>query len=374
MISLIRLSRFVRSLAASTAAVSLLASFVTAATYNISKGSISDHGNPNTTNSIAWYFKTKGSNHTYNLTTSGTYTIKTGLTVPSGATLKDSTSSTLKAASNLSDKTMIRMSNNSRLYKLNIDGGFHPRTIIWASGKSNVKIDECTVKNTKNNYSSSLNRSVRLIDLGSSSSSRVHRCSLYNAGYPKQNSWSGTGYGVYARNASNIQVQYNSRISHVLSAGVDITNVINSTVRNNTIYETGKNYSAGSGSAADSITGYHHSISDSTKLNMDVLDNYLYDADNHGVHVSGRDLVLDDNTVQDQRQRGLAVWDWRTPGRDWSSEVTFKDNTTETGNGGSSSTQKQPMFIDYYYTGSLTNTGNNSNLTKGSNRRSGNHP
>jgi hypothetical protein len=339
-----------------------------AATYYIPAGSIGDHSNSNTTGSIAWYFKTYGSQNTYVLTSGAIYQIGSTLNLPYKTTLTDSGTSILRATSSLDNETMLNVVNDCTLKDLEIDGRYEAKNVIYARNRSGIVITNCVIKRSKNDYvSGTVSNSSVLIDITGTSNVMIIACSVYNAGYPKTNIWDGTAYCIRARGAKEVQVKNCPRISDCLTAGVDITDTLIANIEGNTIHDTGKNYEYGTDNFADGISGYHNTaFSETTSVYWVISGNHISNSSNHGMHLSGKDIIIDGNTVENHRQYGIAIFDFRTPVT-YSSYIAITDNTSEAGYG--TTGQNAAIYVDEWYAGTITADSNSHTVTYGMNSK-----
>lgn len=346
------------------AVMASMAQTANAATHYVSHRNITNHANASTRNSLAWYMKKYGSFETYVLSDKKVYSIGRTLNVPNNCTVKSSVGAELRATSGVDDKNMLSLSSDVILDGLNINGRNEAANVVYMVSRNRITIKNCTIKNTKNDYRTGVSGYVRLINAERSDRLVIDNCKIYNAGYPKKNAWDGTGYCVYATHANNLTVKNCSRISHCLAAGIYMANTLDASIVNNEVYMTGRNYDYGSGSFADGITGYHNKDYPTLQpQNWYIADNYVHDCSNHGIHVSGAGIILKNNTVKKQRQRGIESYDYRSP-QQYSCNVTFQNNKCEKGYGDTG--QDQPLYVDRYYDRTISQSGNSHTITFGS--------
>lgn len=325
-----------------------------AATYNIPKGNITDHSNPSITGSIAWYFETYGSYDTYVLTSDDYYQLSRRLVVPLQSTLTTSNNSELRANSGLDNQIMLEMFSGSTLKDLTINGNYEANLVVHARGRTNVKLLNCTIKNSKNDYPVGTRSSVKLVNLDETKNALVDSCTVLNSGYPKVNSAQlGNSWGIHATGSKNLTIQ-DSTIAYTLSGGIGMTSSLNATIINNSIHHIARNIEYDGGDIADGITGYSStSIPEEHPLSWYIAFNHIYECGNHGMHVSGKDIVIEGNVTERTRFPGIAVSDWRAP-HIYSSDVCIINNTCEDGYDG-----VEAMNVKWYYEDTIYYSGNN---------------
>lgn len=294
--------------------------------FYIPHNGIADHGDASSANSIAWYFQTYGAGNTYVLTTSNTYyNIGSTLTVPDNAILRGNSNWLVKIAAldSVDNMTLVDLGGGSQLYNLYINGARRPNCLVRISGKNSVTVDRCTMFDSKNDYTSG-NPYTMLVFCIDSSDVTVRNCLLRRAGCnPKVNphSWEGLGYGILSRNCRNMVFQ-NNDIAQTLTGGIDITGSASVQVLGNYIGDTGLNREY-DGPISDGITGYHNLIG--ADENFTIMSNSIVNAQNHGIHVSGRWINIQDNIVSNQQLSGIMVDDWRSP-NEYSENVIVSNN------------------------------------------------
>lgn len=306
-------------------------------TYYISQGGIIDHADPNTKYSIAWYFKTYGRGKTYILVSSDAkYSVNEALNIPVNSTLrgyKQSGISCISATDSLDSKTMISVGDSSCIKYLTLDGNREASTVVSAIGK-NITIRKCTVMNSKNDFNADPSSSpyTILVNATNSKNLLIDSCQLKRAGAdPKVNAMTqlSKGYAIIAWRTSNSVIQ-NNTISSTLTCGIDITGSSEVLIQKNKISDTGLNYFS-TGPVADGITGYHNWIS--SNEDFTITDNVITGANNHGIHVSGCGLTIENNKISDYYLSGIMVDDWRSitnggsgKSNEFSQNVVIKDN------------------------------------------------
>lgn len=303
-------------------------------TYGIPQGSISDHANATTVGSIAWYFSTYGAGNIYILTSSGaTYNLNNTITLPTNSVMGaygTSSMVTLLGTSGMNKKTLLTVGNGSRLQYMTIDGNRYTNTVVNASNSTGTEIKYCTIKNTKNNYVAADGSVYNLlINANNSVDINIHDCSLQNAGAnPKLNPTENIskGYGILLWNSVNSIIK-NNTIAYTTTCGIDITGSAGVDVIGNSITQTALNRDPSTGTCvgpiADGITGYHNWKSNSEDFY--IYNNTISYAGNHGIHVSGRIINIQNNTISSQQLSGIMVDDWRDT-IEYSEDVIVRNN------------------------------------------------
>lgn len=282
--------------------------------YYIAQGGITDHSNANTVNSIAWHFKIHGAGNTYVLNSPElVYKLGNTLTVPENSIFRGDSGviAKIEATSSTDNKVLIDLKSKVKMINLEIDGAKWASTLVRVDGKSDIIIDNCIVRDSKNNFKAG-NPYTMLLYFISSSNVTVRNCKLYRAGWPKENptGWNGLGYLILSRRCNNMTFQ-NNDLSHSITGGIDMTGSSKVKILFNTISHTGLNReSVGQVSISDAITAYHNWNPEDEKFT--IKGNTISYAGNHGIHVSGKDIDIQDNTISYQQLSGIMVDDWRS--------------------------------------------------------------
>lgn len=307
-------------------------------TYYIPESGIADHSNPSIQNSIAWYFKTYGVGKTYLLNSSGVnYNINSTITVPTNSVFKGKDalgSYSIKASTGLDKKGMIVLGSGCTLQYLNMDGNREAGTVVSAANSTGATILNCTIKNSKNDYvATDGNAYTLLINANSNTNFSIDGCVLENAGTnPKLNSATNqsNGYAILMWSAINSRVT-NCDISYTSTCGIGFTGSSIVSIIGNNITKTGLNRESG-GPLADALTAYHN-WNNNTDENFTIKDNTISFAGNHGIHVSGKGIDIQNNTISNQQLSAIMVDDWRSKingggenDNEFSENVTIKDN------------------------------------------------
>ena len=304
--------------------------------YYIAQGGISDHSNASTPYSIAWYFATYGAGNTYILNTPNTYyALNSKLTVPANSIFKGNSTTAsewkLAAGSGLNAGTMLAMKDSSTIQSLCLNATRNASIIVNANSTKNVTIANCTLFETKNNFTTGTSIYTSLIMCSSSDGITIQDCLLRRAGSePILSTVDVKGYGILAWSIKNATIIRNN-IAYTATCGIDITGSSTVFIDTNVISYTGQNrpsLTSGTtvGPIADAITAYHNW--NSLDENLTITNNTISYAGNHGIHVSGKVLNIQNNTISNQQLSGIMVDDWRTtsPGNEYSENVIIKNN------------------------------------------------
>ena len=285
-------------------------------TYYILESGIVDHADPSIVNSIAWYFKTYGVGKTYILNSTGiNYNVNSTILVPSNAVFKGNDAKgnyTIQALSGLDLKTMVSAKDSSTLQYLTLDGNRKAANILNISNKKNVTIKNCSIQNSKNDFTAINSTYSIIINAQNTTDCIIEKCILKNAGSnPKLNplEQKSTGYAVLMRKAINAKV-LNNDISSTLTCGVDFTGGSSISIIGNRIADTGLNRQS-IGPVADAITAYHN-WNTAAAENFIISNNIITGANNHGIHVSGDGISIENNTISNYTLSGIMVDDWRS--------------------------------------------------------------
>jgi len=114
----------------------------------------------------------------------------------------------------------------------------------------------------------------------------------------------------------------NNDIAQTLTGGIDITGSTSVQILDSYIADTGLNREY-DGPISDGITGYHNLVD--AAENYVIQGNRIVNAQNHGIHVSGRWIDIQDNIVSNQQLSGIMVDDWRSP-NEFSENVIISNN------------------------------------------------
>lgn len=338
--------------------------------HTIPVGGISDHSDPDVAGSIAWYFNTYGADQEYRLSSSATYPIESSLTLPEGATLTKipGTSARIQAGSGCANGIMLEMSSGSVVRgwstsdRFELDGNRQAKHIIEALHRTNIVIRYCTSHKTKNNYASGEDPRVHLIVVKYSDGVLIQGNLLRRAGCePKVNgeTWIGQGAAIYAPQNKNLQCLEND-VSYTLTAGIDFTGSLKVNCIGNGIHNTGMNKLYG-GPSSDGITAYHNNVG-CVDLEWNIADNLIRNYHHHGIHVSGRGINIERNTITNGLEHAIRLYD-RYDSHDCSRDVLISGNYLSTGGDGFSA-----VVINYYEPGTIQisdNTGDTNDIVWG---------
>lgn len=341
------------------------------ATYDIPHGGHTDHGLNTVTGTLAWYFATYGNGHTYRLSTNGAnYYTSYPLTLPAGATLTVASGVTavVKAGGNSTspvyDSSLLVVGNgatvvgrNANYNTLVIDANHLARVGINADSKINVLIKDCTVRNTLNTYppGSTGNKKQHLIDGDYSENLTVNHCLLRNAGYPALNiaNYKTVAKGVSLDWSISGEVIY-CDIAYTLGASIAIAEAVTTEIGHNTLQHSGLVSSLyGQNYSEDSIIGYHNTVTAGTNKAIYIRYNTIKHWGNHGIHVSGRGIHINYNTITNGFGYAIYLGDQLTP-PECSSNSTITQNAVSSG----SNNPTYSIYINPYKTGTVTVSGN----------------
>lgn len=341
-------------------------------TYNIPVGTITDHSNPNISGSIADYISTYGTGHVYNLSSDSTYYINNPIYLPASSELTTNNSATIRATSLLDNQVMVYMDNGSAVSELELHGARYAANILWAVGKSSISIENCIIHKTKNNYTTPNASKPHLINIENSSYALISGNLLRHASCdPNYNSdswlWGdqyytgGKAAGIYAALSDNLTITDND-IGTTLNAGVDISgcgqyvtisgNYIRESCQMTERFPVPDDQNRPSG--GDGITGYSNNQG-YTYLYWTITDNDISYSGNHGIHVSGRKIDIQNNTIYSQYLNAIRLDDQNAV--DCSSTVTIKYNYVERGD---YNANQYSIYYNHYKTGTVAvsyNTG-----------------
>lgn len=214
---------------------------------------------------------------------------------------------------------MIRMSDESTLENLRVNGKNYPKIIVEMSGTSGATVRNNIIENAKNNLTTLDNTYYKVIGIHGNSANNylITKNSIKKIGFPKINhaAWpeKGQGAGIYLPSSRNGTVTYNT-IRWTLTAGIDLTGTINADISYNNIYDVALNYQydAATQYTGDAITAYHN-LTNPSYVNYIVYGNYIRRSYNHGIHLSGKHLDIRYNDIGDVRNASIYVGDWREP-------------------------------------------------------------
>lgn len=292
-----------------------------ATTFSVPYGNISDHADASVTNSIAWFLQTYGAGHTYQLTSEAQYYIESSLKLPAGATLmSDNIKAQICAGSNLDSQVMIFLGSYSTLKNITMNAERTAAIGIDGQYTADVTIEDCSVVNTKNNFSTKIypDTDSHLINIVGSTNAIVTGCTLKNAGCnPIENweSWGAAtnnfGNGICAGRAINVLIN-DCSIDQTLGGSIAIARAEGVLIQrcrlsNSACINLVNNHAA----SQDSIIGYHNI--DSPLRNVIICNNIITGYMGHGIHISGERLILTNNIIYNGCHNAIRLDDHRTP-------------------------------------------------------------
>lgn len=298
--------------------------------YDVRHGGIADHGDPDVTGSLAWRLKYVSAGQTVRLVDNATYSTESTIAVPQGVTLEGGAGATLQSGMGLRGAVLMRLAGATTLENLVIDGARRSNHLIEANRVNDVRITGCTVKNTRNDWPSGSDPRCHGILLIEVDNAVVEQNTIENMGYPKVNprAWPGICAGIHAERNTDLTV-HNNTVRNVLTGGIDFTGSTNVHITDNTISRTGRNIEYWQTDydlpVADGITAYSNG-NGFTYQAIYVERNSISDSGNHGIHLSGRDLHVNDNTIDTVYAHGILIDDHRPPA-DCASNVFIERNT-----------------------------------------------
>ncbi|MFI4911212.1 MAG: hypothetical protein ACIAQZ_06040 [Sedimentisphaeraceae bacterium JB056] len=289
--------------------------------YEIYHNNIADHSDINTVGSIAWYMNEYGGYNTYKLMSSATYYCDNTLYVSGSSTLRglsDKSSVIACSANWTSDASdyLIRLNWASQVKELTIDGMWRPRYVIYSSSDE-IVADNCIIAKSKKADGCHLILFVGASDI------QVTNCMLRRAACD-------SGEYNFERKADILHVNGCSQIvignndmAYAAAGGISMLYCTVVRCTDNLIHNTGQ--SRTSGYLGDSITGYHNGLG-TTDLNWEILRNDIWNSYNHGIHVSGYGIEIEDNAIWSTTLGAhIYIGDWKTS-PDCSADCTVKNN------------------------------------------------
>ena len=354
---------------------------------------VEDHADPATTGSIAHAMATHGADNIYILrNTDRDFPISSPLKLPDGCTLSSENGETrIVASAAMDDQPMIVMGNGCVVERLTLDAARHARNCIQARTNHDIGVLYCTLGNTKNDYAVDTSGTVRtgkqsnphIIHLDTCRNIRVENCVIENAGCnPKLTGFDSSANGVYAPNARHLQVLH-CRVSQTLGANILLSRAFGVLIDDNVLRFSGQIANdldgdgfpdsdfvtkAARGDARlkpdgiadynqDCIIGYHNS----PPLEfVTVTNNTLTSYTNHGIHLSGRHIRIENNTIYDGNYCGIRIDD-QQPNPECSSDITISGNSVA--NGHVTTNTHDPIFVSHYRKGTVRVSNNRDHAT-----------
>ncbi|MBO9620728.1 MAG: right-handed parallel beta-helix repeat-containing protein [Niabella sp.] len=269
----------------------MLAASLAGAVYDIPAGTIADHSDPTIPGSIAWYFSTYGAGNTYNLSQSAVYPIKNRLIIPVNSTL-GATDSTIHPAIQPaalwgSDSIMVLMNNDGTTIRdIELNGLFMAKQIVSGNGHQ-VSLIHITA------HRSAKVHQGHLIVFSTAKNVLIRDCLLRRAACDTEVHFPREASLIYTRKCDTVTIK-NNDMAIAASAGINFTGSTNVTIAGNEISDAGR--AEIPGYIADGITAYHTSTG-YLYLNVWITSNRIWNCRNNGIHISGRDLHIENNKI-----------------------------------------------------------------------------
>lgn len=304
-------------------------------TYQISNGTITDHGNASTTNSIAWYFAQYGAGKTYQLTSNAIYNIRQPLTLPANSTLTSNANRTIRAFApasgtpSMDDQIMLNLSGGNTVENLVFEGNREAYSCIFANSTNNITIRNCVLQNTKNDYTTTASgNGSSIIYINFATNVTITRCKILNAGCnPMLNVplWMGWENGVLKEwmdlscgicgnfssfvEISNCYMDY-TQSSSILMIGIHDWRILNNEFLHSTQLPLERLKLGYSNpwrfGASSAVTGYSWNM-----YNILVANNTISNYENDGIHFSGENISICNNFISPGYAGSIVLCDLR---------------------------------------------------------------
>ena len=331
---------------------------VAAETYFIQHGGIADHSDAFVEGSIARYFYEHGENNTYVLNSDAIYYLDKKIVLPANSVLIGNFYIDIAPSIRANPATwitpgvgqgtpytiykdaMIEMNSGSKIAFLTLHGMRAVHMIVKANNVENITIEYTTISGVMNDYISSptVEPNLSLIAITDSNWIHINHNLLRYAGYDPHhggkvngNSWGGSGSLIHAVRNTNLVIHDND-LAYALCAGVAFQGTLGASIQRNIIQHTGLNneYSDGSGASfysGDALSAYSNdqAVDLNYYLNGNVIRHYL----NHGVHVSGKDILIQGNSIYGGLFNGIRISD--RFGMDCSENLVIRWNKVDGG-------------------------------------------
>jgi hypothetical protein len=306
-----------------------------------------DHSDKNDPRSIQYLLNIANPGEEVVLMSDNTYRISDRLIIPNFVSLrgkhKDGVSwenQRISVSDNFPiDRSMILLKSEASIVGVHLDGNNTAwRIIKLQEHGQNYAIIDNTIENTENDlydyqgFNSVLGGAFTHVDLifaRNSNNIEISGNNLYRAGLKsligKENNpkdWEAIGAGVSALACKHLIIK-NNTISKTVTAGITIQGSEIVLIDNNDIEFTGRNiewFEQNFGLLlGDGITGYHnnamHAQPDlwNEELNWTISNNNISNSGNHGMHLGGKAISLDNNFIDTSRQTGIYWGDFRQP-------------------------------------------------------------
>lgn len=281
--------------------------------YNVSNTGISDHANASETGSLAWYLATYGggtqtSPNTFALTSSTTYVLKNTVNLPAWGRITESgVNAYLRCDDNWVDDStheVFTMHEGSIILHVEIDCNWKPSLGIRGDNCNSWQLIDVTIHGTKKANPS------YIIHLASCDWVIIRDCLLRRAGCDTNEEYFyRVGNGIRAVDCENLTIE-GCDIAVTPSAGIAMAQGKNIDIIDNYIHDTGRAQYAGY--IQDGITSYHAGMG-TTYRHIYVSENYIWDSRNHGVHLSGYDLIVHSNVIWNSGANNIRLGDQTSP-------------------------------------------------------------
>lgn len=330
---------------------------MSAASYSIPVGNITDHADASIQGSIAWFLATYGGGtasepHTFYLSSSATYNAKKTITMPANARLTEATGVTAVIQcdpvnwDNAYNKFFI-MEQGSYLLHAELRLNWKPSLGIFISSANGVKVIDVTVHASKKVDGSCLIYATESSDL------EIRDCLLRRAGCEStETNFARTSYLIHLIRGNNIDI-LNNDMAVSASSGIGFVQSTNIVIDGNTINDTGRALQAGY--ISDGITSYHGGQGSLNRVVI-IRNNTIMTSRNHGIHVSGYGISITGNTITGSSQTNIFIGDQRSP-QDCSADVWINNNHFGA-QGASHSIWRKPVIANRIYISN--NTGSTS--------------
>ena len=331
---------------------------VQADTIQIPHGGIYDHSDSSVSNSIAWCFEQYGEGYVYELTSDMRYYIGSPLELPDGATLTDSgVAAKVRAGAGMDNQTMILMGNYSTVKDITVDANRIAICGLDGQYKTGVTVDNCWVINTKNDFYYETNNKItsHLVNILGATNAVITGCSIKNAGCNPIENWDDWGAatnnyanGISASRAMNVLIN-NCVIDQTLGGSIAIARTEGVIIQDCELSNSARiNLENNRNGSQDSIIGYHNY---GTKMrNAVIRNNTITSYYNHGIHISGERLILENNTIHDGWLNAIRLDDHRVP-TDYVIDAWVEGNVLSLG---SAPGVPDRLVIDHYQAGTAS--------------------
>lgn len=304
---------------------------------NIPHNQISDHSDPCIDGSIANFFEKNGGYKNYQLTSDEIYYLSKQLVLPEGATLTKSSSDITPSIRpnpnnwNLEDgpaqgeedavlnDAMVVMESYSTIRDLTLHGMRAVHMIVKAESVTGITLENNIITSVLNEYieSPEVQPNLSLILVTKSNWVTIRNNILRHAGYdPKHgkkvngNRWAGSGSLIHAPRNTNLVIHDNN-MAYALSAGVAFQGTVGASIEGNSIFHTGLNnhYEVNNmrPPSGDGLTAYANDLG--VDLNYYILNNVIKFYHNHGIHVSGQDILIQENEIHSGAYNAIRISD-----------------------------------------------------------------